>query len=194
MMKPGMLRRVLVPVSAMLLVSVTAARAEALSVRDVIELSRAGLSESVLLALIDVDRSIFAIDTATLKELKAGGVSDTVIVAMIRSGREPRADVAPPPVQEPVPEPAAQEPTAQDTGQVADTLAPGAAASAPQFIPYAVPVPVYVAVPVAGANGKNSHGSAQHARTNPPPNCFVSTLPDWGFGGRVGPPPAPGCK
>ncbi len=192
MMKPRMLRRVLVAVSAMLLVSLTAARAEALSVRDVIELSKAGLSESVLLALIDVDRSIFSIDTATLKELKNGGVSDSVIVAMIRSGREPRADVTPPPVQEPAPEPMPQELTAQDTGQSVDTLAPAVAPAAPQFIPY--PVPVYVAVPVAGANGRNLHGSPQHARTAAPPNCFVSKLPDWGFGGTVGPPPAPGCK
>ena len=73
--------------ASVLVLALSAGRAEAISVRDVIELSKAGLSEPVLLALIEVDRSIFAIDTASLKQLKAAGVSDTVIVAMIRSGR-----------------------------------------------------------------------------------------------------------
>ena len=42
---------------------------------------------AVLLALIEVDRSVFTIDTPTLKKLKEAGVSETVIVALIRSGR-----------------------------------------------------------------------------------------------------------
>ena len=49
-----------------------AARAEALTIRDIIELSRSGLGEDVLLALIEVDRGIYGIDTDTLKSLKAG--------------------------------------------------------------------------------------------------------------------------
>ena len=36
-----------------------AAKAEALTVRDVVELSKAGLSDDVLLALIEVDRTVF---------------------------------------------------------------------------------------------------------------------------------------
>jgi ABC-type amino acid transport substrate-binding protein len=75
---------VLVAFAATLL---TAGRAEALSVRDVIELSKAGLGEEVLLALIEVDPSIFAIDASTLKQLKGAGVPDRVIVAMIKSGQ-----------------------------------------------------------------------------------------------------------
>src|SRR6185295_851092 len=77
-------------------------RADALTVRDVVELTRAGLGEEVLLALIEVDRSIFPIDAATIKELKASGVSERVITAMVRSGREVPstepaiAEVAPP--------------------------------------------------------------------------------------------------
>jgi len=63
------------------------ARADALTVRDVVELTRAGLGEEVLLALIEVDRSVFPIDAATLKELKVNGVSERVIAAMVRSGR-----------------------------------------------------------------------------------------------------------
>ena len=61
--------------------------ASALTVRDVVELTRAGLGEDIILALIDVDPSVFPIDAATLKTLKAAGVGERVIVAMIRSGR-----------------------------------------------------------------------------------------------------------
>ncbi len=68
-------------------------RADALTVRDVIELTRAGLGEEILLALVEVDRSVFPIDTETLKTLKAAGVSERVIVAMIRSARTPAADL-----------------------------------------------------------------------------------------------------
>jgi hypothetical protein len=61
--------------------------ASALTVRDVIELTRSGLGEDILLALVEVDPSVFPIDTQTLKRLKEAGVSQRVIVAMIRSGR-----------------------------------------------------------------------------------------------------------
>jgi hypothetical protein len=73
------------------------ARANALTVRDIVELSRAGLGEETLLALIEVDPSVFPIDTATLKSLKAAGVSERVIVAMVRSARPTPvpADLAP---------------------------------------------------------------------------------------------------
>jgi hypothetical protein len=71
------------------------ARGNALTLRDVVELSKAGLGEDILLALIEVDPSVFAIDTTTLKTLKAAGVSQKVIIAMIRSGRTP------PPAPEP---------------------------------------------------------------------------------------------
>jgi len=54
-------------------IAVTAGRAEAVTVRDIIELSKAGLGEDVLLALIEVDRSVFSIDAETLKQLKKNG-------------------------------------------------------------------------------------------------------------------------
>ena len=71
--------------------------ASALTVRDVVELTRAGLGEDIILALIEVDPSVFPIDTDTLKSLKDAGVSQRVIVAMVRSGRTqpPPADPAP---------------------------------------------------------------------------------------------------
>ncbi len=85
-------------VALLSVIVLAAGRAEAVTIRDVIELSKAGLSEQVLLALIEVDRGVFTIDAPTVKQLKAAGVSETVILALIRSGRTP-------PAQEPAPEP-----------------------------------------------------------------------------------------
>jgi hypothetical protein len=56
--------------ACVVLMGLSAGRAEALNARDVIALTKAGLGEPVLLALIEVDRSIFAIDAASIKELK----------------------------------------------------------------------------------------------------------------------------
>jgi hypothetical protein len=77
-------------------------RAQALTIRDIIELTRAGLGEEVLLALIEVDRGVYPIDPATLKQLKAAGVGDRVLVALVRSGRETPVEV-PAPVPTDVP-------------------------------------------------------------------------------------------
>lgn len=179
-----MQRRSLVAVLALVL-SLAAGRAEAVTVHDVIELSKAGLSDSVLLALIDVDRSVFSIDTPTLKQLKSAGVSDAVIVAMIRSGRETREDLTPPVVQEPVPAPEPQE-SAQ------------AAAPPPAPYPVAVPVPVYIAVPIAASHApSDGHRGAKHvvpAEVAPvAPNCQPAQLPNWGFGGTIRQLPPP-CR
>jgi len=168
-----------------LVLSLAAGRAEAVTVRDVIELSKAGLSDSVLLALIDVDRSVFAMDASTLKQLKSAGVSDAVIVAMIKSGREARVEAPPPLVQEPAPMPDAQEPTPQP-------MAPP-----PAPYPVAVPVPVYVlpiAAPSAAFRAGDGHRAVkQTAPIDAPPNCQSAQLPNWGFGGTIRQPP-PACR
>ena len=169
-----------------LVLSLAAGRAEAVTVRDVIELSKAGLSDSVLLAVIDVDRSVFAIDAATLKQLKSAGVSDAVIVAMIRSGREARVDDAVPPVaQEPAPMPDTQEP------------APQPAAPPPVPYPVAVPVPVDIAVPVAAPSvpraGDGHRAAKQIAPVDAAPNCQAAQVPNWGFGGTIRQLP-PACR
>jgi hypothetical protein len=182
-----MVRRVLVPLVAAL-VFLAGSRADAVSIRDIIELSKAGLSDNVLVALIEVDRSVYSIDTATLKHLKAAGVSDAVIVAMIRSGRERPVEPA-----EPMPQPAPvpQEPPA---------LEPEAPAPAPPqtvVVPYPVPVPVYVPVPVVShGTGRREtvlqtiqteDGSLVRARVPVPPNCVKAEPVYWGFGGKLRP-------
>src|SRR4029078_9546867 len=106
-------RRTLLTLLAVLaLVLGGAGRAEALNIRDIIELSKADLSDQVLIALIEVDRGVFSVDTDTLKKLKNEGVSDPVIVAMIRSGRMPAPAVQPAPVQ--ITDPAPAEETSRE--------------------------------------------------------------------------------
>jgi hypothetical protein len=62
--------------------------ASAVTVDQIVQLSRAGVTETVILALIDRDRTIFALEPEQLVTLKAQGVSETVILAMLKSGRE----------------------------------------------------------------------------------------------------------
>lgn len=96
------MRRVLI-VLAMMLSSV-APSAEAVTAREIIELTRAGLGEDVLLALIEVNARVYSIDPEALRELKEAGVSERVILAMVRSGRTHPVEAPMPPVVEP-PEP-----------------------------------------------------------------------------------------
>jgi hypothetical protein len=109
--------------------------ASALTVRDVVELTRAGLGEDILLALIEVDPSVFPIDTETLKMLKEAGVSQRVIVAMIRSGR-----TQPPPV-EPAPV-IVQETRAPEPQVVVIDHQDAQVREVPVAVPVYVPVPV----------------------------------------------------
>jgi hypothetical protein len=73
-----------------------AAQGSLLTVRDIVDLTKAGLGDEALIALIEVNRPVFPVDVDTLKRLKASGVAPSVIVAMIKSGRE--APPIPPPV------------------------------------------------------------------------------------------------
>lgn len=162
--------------------------ADALTVRDVIELTRAGLGEEVLLALVEVDRSIYAIDPATLKSLKAAGVPERVIVAMVRSGRE----IPPPPapveevVEAPPPEPQVVVIDHQPEAQVREVM---------------VPVPVYV--PVQRTRPGFRHTARVPAadstystfvpfQSGPPAFSRPEPRPEpkpvyWGFGGKLRP-------
>ena len=168
------MRRILLTALAALLTLVPL-RADALTVRDVIELTRAGVGEDVLLALIEVDPSVFPIDTATLKRLKDAGVSERVIVAMVRSGRtQPPLAVA-------------------DAGPVEEVPA----APAPQVVvidhqerqpvrEVAVPVPVYIPVPVRSTHRPIDSGiyDQGHRPTEPVKRAEPVY---WGWGGKPRP-------
>jgi hypothetical protein len=68
--------------------------AAAVSLRDLVALAQAGLSDDVLIALVEADGGDFGLDGPRILDLRAQGVSEPVILAMLRVSRERRA--APP--------------------------------------------------------------------------------------------------
>jgi hypothetical protein len=71
----------------------------AVTVDQVLALKRAGVTDAVVLALIDRDRTVFAIEPEQIIALQRDGLSEAVILAMLKSGREEgdqaaRADAA----------------------------------------------------------------------------------------------------
>lgn len=186
--------------AAILFLAAAAAPAEALTIRDVIELTKAGVSEEVLLALIDVDGGVYASDTETLKALKAAGVSERVMVALVRSGRERQ-----------LPEPAAPPPVPQEEAQAPAPQVVVVEHHEPQVQPVVVPVPVYVPVYATPSRAHRDPYATQRVRTSDfTPTSYVPFQPArpvipqqvepappvyWGFGGKRRPDawdPSPG--
>ncbi len=62
-------------------------RASAITADQVVELTRGGVSEAVILAVIARDAAPFDLDADQLVALKQQGVSDAVVLAMLKSGR-----------------------------------------------------------------------------------------------------------
>ena len=173
-------------IGALLFVALTLApgRAEAVSSRDIIDLARAGLGEAVLLALVEVDGGVFTIDKATLAELKAAGVSERVIEAMIRSGRQQPAMAL---KSDPEPTPAPPPP---------QVIVVETQPSVVQQI--AVPVPVYV--PFVTSTRVRHHSSHQNLEAfrgfgfglpsplvQAPPQPKRAEPVYWGWGGKLRP-------
>lgn len=175
--------------TATLLLAVSIAPAEAVTARDIINLSRAGLGEEVLLALVEVDGGVFSIDTATLTELKKAGVSERVIEAMIRSGRSR-------PVPEPGPSPVLAAEPAPPQVVVIEHEVPVV-----QHVPVAVPV-YYPVVTVERGRRVRTHypatqyrvgsqpvdpspGFGAHPPAQPSPKKAAPVY--WGWGGKLRP-------
>lgn len=174
--------------------AIASGRAEAVTIRDVIELTKAGLSDQVLLALIEVDRGVFSVDTATVQQLKQAGVSDAVIIALIRSGRAGRESEPAAAAAAPAPVPAVVIVEHHDVP----------AAATPIAVPYPVAVPVYVGVPTPHpletiTTTIQTDAGPMRARIPVPANCVKAEPVYWGFGGRLRPdswqpPPAVVCR
>ena len=165
--------------------------AQALTIRDVIELTRAGLTDDVLVALIEVDGGVYSTDPATLKSLKEAGVSDRVMIALIRSGRGPRVAEPPPP-------------HVVDDAQLETPPPPTVVIEHREVIDYrephvqqvAVPVPIYVPVyPTRGRHRSQEFTGIQESTFVPlqpgvtarPRQEHKSEPVYWGFGGKLRP-------
>lgn len=168
--------RHLLPALMFVFALIPTARAEAVTMRDIIDLTKAGMGEEVLLALIEVDGGVFRIDPATLTMLKREGVSERVILAMIRSGRvRPVEDPVPPAVE--VAEAPAPDPPPVVVIEHHD-----------RQVPVPVAVPVYVPV-----YPRRSHVLDRRADFHVDPftrrreHAKPAEPVYWGFGGKLRP-------
>lgn len=73
-------------------------QAFAITVHDLVALSREGVSDPILVALIETDGSKFTLSPDDVRGLRYQGLSDTVILAMIRTAKAkvPTEEPAPP--------------------------------------------------------------------------------------------------
>jgi hypothetical protein len=92
-------------VSLLCLFLLVPAAASAVTIDQIIAMSKAGVPDAAIVALIERDRTAFALDPAQLVELQQAGVTEAVTVAMIRNDgtREQPNVVAPagPPPEQP---------------------------------------------------------------------------------------------
>jgi hypothetical protein len=165
------MKPLMVPIVAAL-ISLTPVPADALTLKEIVQLSRAGLGEEVLLALIEVEQKVFAIDPDTLRMLKDQGVSERVIVALIRSGRvQPAPDQLTTAVS--VPEPQLVQPEPQVVVIEHER---------PVVQQVAVPIPIYVPVPVTTTRARRHIDDRvvepDHHRRRPAEPVY------WGWGGK----------
>src|SRR5437764_645249 len=68
--------------------------AAAVTVDQIVALSKAGVSEAVILALLDRDRTVLTIEPEQVVSLKREGLSDSLIMAMLKNGREEGEEAA----------------------------------------------------------------------------------------------------
>jgi hypothetical protein len=134
--------RTLLTVLALLAVPVSA---RGLTVNEIIALSRSGVADVVLTALIDADRTIFTLTAGQILELRDAGVSEAVVLKMLGSRKEFET---PPPIAE------AAAPQASAASETEGTASPQEAPLV--MVPYYIWYPVYI--DTRGAHHDRHHG------------------------------------
>ncbi len=154
--------RVIAPVLLASLFALGPAPARAVTVDEIVSMTKSGVSEQVLLAVIERDKTIFALDGDQLIALQRQGVSEAVILAMLRSGRAPESEAAVPPAAFA----AVPAPDLVIVGHGPDR--PNTATAEPLFF---VPIPAFVQVLVGGMGER-------------PRRARAAPIFDGSFGGR----------
>ena len=95
----GTITRRLVLVGVVLFGALRPSVASAVTVEDILGLARAGVTDAVILALIDRDKAVFTIEPEQIVNLQRAGLSEAVLLALLKSGRDEgeqaaRADAA----------------------------------------------------------------------------------------------------
>jgi hypothetical protein len=140
-----------------LLIGPAVSSAYAITIRDLVALSKEGVSDAVLIALIETDGSRFLMTPEDVRSVRAQGLSDAVIVAMIRTRPilPPKEPAVVPAAPAPVPQPETIAPAPQPVVvqappvNVTQTVTQKVEVSdRPRYVEQVpVYVPVYVAVP-----------------------------------------------
>ena len=143
------------------------ATASAVTIDEVVALSKSGLSEQVIVAVIERDQTLFTLSPALIMKLQRDGLSDRILLALIKSGRanEPPLPASPvAPVEAPVPPPPAiavvghgpQVPNTVESDSIADVAeaAPLLPVPPPVFVPVPILVPVPQVTPHAGRRAR----------------------------------------
>jgi hypothetical protein len=181
----------LLTAATLLFVLFVPAAASAVTVDQIVSLSKAGVSEPIILALIERDRTVFTIEPEQLVTLRRDGVSETIILAMLKSGREEG-------------EAAAAEAAALNTSAIMSTLSPVPEIvvighdperptdylnrySSPGYwsVPPLDVVPMYYGSPYYGVSANGSRFAQRRrnlaARLNVTPNPPPPSLPSTGL-------------
>jgi hypothetical protein len=128
------------------------ATASAVTIDEVVALSKSAVSEQVIVAIIERDQTLFTLSPALIMKLQRDGLSDRILLALIKSGRPNEASLPASPVAPPA-APVSPPPAVAIVGhspQLPNTLEPDVfAADATEALPpVPVPPPVFVGVPV----------------------------------------------
>ena len=151
--------------AAVVLLCGIAVPVEAVSLKDLIGLSKQGISDDILIALVEAEKSVFHITASDLKPLKDAGLSDRLVIHLLQTPSRPAPEVKLHLASEPAPAPAAArhvepEPRVVYVERVET-----------------VGVPVYIPVPRA------DHDDRDERRDRPKPAEPVY----WGYGGKLRP-------
>lgn len=170
-MKPMKLKSLLRPLATfgltLALVAGAASSAGAVTLHDLMALSQAGLSDAVLIALIETDQTIYGVSPDQLLALKRAGVGEPVILALLRNGRARATEAPQPPAQAAVPAPS---PADNGVVIVGDHSSPPATAPTVEPSVIVVPAPVFypVAVPVYTRRPGRPHRPARQPVASAP--------------------------
>jgi len=144
------------------------ATASAVTIDEVVALSKNGVSEQVIVAVIERDQTLFTLSPALIMKLQRDGLSDRILLALIKSGRPNEPPLAASPVAAaaaPVPPPpviavVGHGPQLPNTSEF-NSMAADAAEAPPLPVPPPVFVPVPIIVPVQQANAHAERRSRQ---------------------------------
>ena len=147
------------------------ATASAVTIDEIVALSKSGVSEQVIVAVIERDQTLFTLPPALIMKLQREGLSDRILLALIKSGH-PNEPPAPALAPSAVMPPAAPPPPAVTVVGHGPELPNTLTADATPYwnlpvapSPMVIPVPVVVPVPVAAPHS--------HRRSPRPPEPYL---------------------